>query len=307
MADAFTTAVGTPTLGEYIAQLYSQELIRYLYPNTVFGQIANTDYQSMVKKYGDKVIMRLYPEGVFNDYVPGMDIDYDEPDPDTIEMEIDHGKYWAMFNDLVQMFQSDIDYPSKWAAHFGRKLQIEVDKDLLYNVYADVHASNTGLTAGAISGSVNLGVSGTPLAVTTSSIAELITNMALVLDEQNVPDEDRWLVVPSWFIQKMKNSDLKAVWVTGDDKSPLRSGKAGDVDRFKIMRSNNLYYGASGGHTAFEIIFGHPLALTFATQLAATEQVTFQNKFGKAIRSLIVYGYKVVKSEAIGHAHVYAA
>ena len=50
---------------------------------------------------------------------------------------------------------------------------------------------------------------------------------------------------------------------------------------------------------------GHKTAITFASQIAKVESLQNPNDFGTLVRGLNVYGYKVIKPEALALA-VYA-
>ena len=52
------------------------------------------------------------------------------------------------------------------------------------------------------------------------------------------------------------------------------------------------------------LIAGHKSALTFASQINRMETVRNQNDFGDYIRSLNIYGYRVVKPESMALAIV---
>ena len=78
----------------------------------------------------------------------------------------------------------------------------------------------------------------------------------------------------------------------------MRNGKVGTIDRFTVYQSNNVY----NDGTDDVALFGHPTALTFASQMAKVDTLRNQNYFGSLVRGLQVYGYKVVKPEAIGYA-----
>jgi hypothetical protein len=57
-----------------------------------------------------------------------------------------------------------------------------------------------------------------------------------------------------------------------------------------------------GGNTATNMVFGHKMALTFAAQLTESEgPLRHPDYFGNFYRGLNVYGYKVIKPEALGH------
>ena len=93
----------------------------------------------------------------------------------------------------------------------------------------------------------------------------------------------------------IKQSDLKDASITGDSQSPLRNGRLGMIDRFTVYVSNNLF--KSGAE--FSCIAGHKMGFTFASQMTNMETIRSETTFGNIIRGLQVYGYKVVKPEAL--------
>jgi hypothetical protein len=186
-------------------------------------------------------------------------------------------------------------------------MKVEIDRTVLQNVYADAHASNKGATAGLKSSNVNLGVTGTPLALSKSNVIEVITQCGQVLDEQNVPDEDRYIVFPAWACQRIKNSDLKDASIMGDAHSLLRNGRLGMVDRFTIYMSNNIGSVADGSDTCWNSIFGQKEGITFASTMTESDIMKSQKFFGFLYRGLQVFDFKAIKPEALGHLYVKAA
>ena len=303
----FPVAAGHPDLsGNYIPTLYAAKLVVEFYITTVLNAITNTDYEGMIKNYGDKVTIRGLPTIDGFPYVKGMDIPYGKPvPPAVVELLIDQGWGWSFPINIVDVKQSDIDFVSKWAIHASETASIHIDNDVLANIYGSAHPSNAGATAGAKSASFNLGVAGTPLAITKVNIPDVIVDCMTVLDEQSCPQQGRWIVLPAWACGLIKKSDLKDASLTGDGTSIMRNGRIGMIDRAEVFMSNNLTTNASGGHTATEAIFGTKLATTFATQITEKEIVPNPKDYGQLMRMLQVYGYKVVKPEALGHLHVY--
>ena len=304
----YPVAAGTADLsGTYIPTLYASKMLVALYATLTVAAITNTDYEALVKQEGgDKVIVRLLPDIVIRNYVKGQGLTYESPAPSTVEFLLDKGKYWAVRVNLVDVKQSDIDYVSKWSVHAGKQMAQAIDIDVLSGIYGSVHANNKGLTAGLKSAGYNLGVAGTPLAVTKVNILDTLVDCGSVLDEQNVAQDDRFIVLPSWMCGLIKKSDLKDASLTGDSTSVMRNGRLGMIDRFEVFNSNNLTTTSSGGHTATECIFGTKMATTFATQVDEKEIFKDPNDFGDKLRALQVYGYKVVKSAALGHLHCYS-
>ncbi|MCK4871022.1 MAG: hypothetical protein KAS93_07935 [Gammaproteobacteria bacterium] len=251
---------------------------------------------------GDTVEIRTTPTITIFDYTKGMVLPTQNPEPSVLELAIDKGKGWNFIADDVDKFQSDYDFIEDWTRDASEQMKIEIDTDILGAIYADAHASNAGATAGLKTSSINLGVSGAPITLTKSNILEFIVDMGTVLDEQSVPQSDRWLILPPKHIALIKKSDLKDASLAGDGTSILRNGRVGMIDRFMIYNSNLLATTTDGG-TVTNIIAGHKSGLTFASQLLENESLRAESTFGTIFRGLQVFGYKVVKPESIVHGY----
>jgi hypothetical protein len=294
------TAAGIPQLSnDYIPPIYTSTWLIEFYARTVIGAIANTNWEGEVKEQGDKVIIRATGDITIVDHEKGQELNYETPDPTPTEFNVDKGLAWAFAANLIDERQSDMPFVQRWSAHAAEKMKIKCDTNILADVFTDAHAKNKGTTAGAISGDINLGATSSPIALTKSNIIDHIVNMGTVLDEQNVPEEDRWIVLPARFVAMIKQSDLKDASLSGDAVSIARNGRVGMVDRFNIYLSNLLNKVAAD--SAYDCMFGHPEGLTFAAQIIHQESLMNPKTFGKIYRGLKVYGYKGVKPEALGH------
>lgn len=277
--------------------IWSGKLLVKFYEATVLGEIANTEYEGEIANQGDKVIIRTTPTITIRDYSKGGTLQTERPEPDTVELTIDKGKYWQLVADDVDKFQSDYNYIDDWTRDASEQLKITIDTQVLGTIYADADAANAGNTAGAVSASYDLGSNGTPFVLDKTNILDYIVNLGSVLDEQNAPESDRWLVLPVWACGMIKKSDLKDASLSGDATSIMRNGRIGMIDRFTIYRSNLL--NSAGGNT--DIVAGHKSGLTFASQMLNSETLRAESTFGTLVRGLQVYGYKVIKPEAIAH------
>ena len=305
---AFPVASGVPShSGNYTPTIFSKKMLVKFYRATVFGAIANTDYEGEIKDQGDTVEIRTLPDITISDYVKGAGTgDAQNLAPSTVTLLIDKGKKYNVNIFDVDRVQSDLAFQEKWSGEAGEQLKIAVDSDILTNMVGDAAAANKGATAGAVSGSVNLGASGAPVIITKDNVVDYLVNMGLVMDEQNIPETDRWAVLPAWMCARIKTSDLKDASLTGDGKSILRNGRIGMIDRFEIFSSNNLYSVTDGTAAvkSFYPFAGHKSALTFASQLLKNETLKNPSDFGDIMRGLQVYGYKVIKSEALVEGYV---
>jgi len=105
------------------------------------------------------------------------------------------------------------------------------------------------------------------------------------------------VVIPAKMAGFIKKSDLKDASLTGDAQSVLRNGRLGMIDRFTIYMSHNLPV-TSG---KFDILAGHKMGFTFASQMTEMETIRSESTFGNIIRGLQVYGFQTVKPEALAH------
>lgn len=298
MAFPVNTGGGVPSLsGTFIPSIWSTKLVTKFYLNTIYGEIANTEYEGEIQNHGDEVKIRTRPDITVRDYVKGQGLTYENPTAPIVNLLIDQGHYFAFNLYDVDKRQSDIKLMNEWGDDGSEQLKIKVDANILGSVYASAAAENAGATAGAISGDINLGTAGSPLTLTKANIVDQIVDYGVVLDEQNIPESDRYLVLPAKACARIKTSELKDASLTGDGKSTLRNGKIGMIDRFTIYSSNNLNV-TSG---AYDIIFGHKSALTFAGQISMMETLKNPSDFGDLARSLFVYGFEVIKPESMGH------
>lgn len=305
--------------GAFIPTVWSAKLNAKFYKASVYGEIANTDWQGEISGMGDKVVINTAPTITVSPYTAGTNLTYQVPTPDTVELLIDKGFYFAFQINDVLAYQAKPDLMDMFAADAAEQMRIKIDSTILYNTFTQAAAANKGATAGAQSGSYNLGTDASPITLTATNVVQKVLELASVLDEQNVPDSDRWLIIDPATRALLFQSDLAKVYATGDDTSPVRNGKIGMIDRFTVYVSNNLPKGTAGTATPWvsgdgsensvttsgtvakrkAIIAGHKSALTFASQVTKMETVRNPNDFGDYIRSLNVFGYKVVRPEAM--------
>jgi len=297
---AINAAAGTPQYsGNFIPEIWSGKLLVKFYAATVLAAISNTDYEGEIKEKGDKVIIRQTPTIEIRDYEKGQSLTIQRPNVDPLEMEIDKAKYFNCICDDVDKVQSDIKLMDDWSRDASQQMKITVDTGALAVIYGQAHASNAGAAAGAISGGFNLGAALAPRVLTSVNILEAIIDCGTVLDEQNVPEESRWIVIPAWMAGMIKKSDLKDASLTGDGTSILRNGRLGGIDRFTLYSSNLLARVVEGAFTCYHVIAGQRHGVSFAAQMTQMQSIISEQTFGTLIRGLNVYGHKVLKSEAV--------
>lgn len=300
--------------GTFIPTIWSGKLNVKFYATTVFGEIANTSYEGDIKSLGDKVIVNNIPSITIKDYTVGSTLAYEVPAPETVELLIDKANYFGVNVSDVLEYQSQPRLMDMFTSDASKQMSIKVDRDVLLATFDQGASTNKGATAGKLSGAYNLGTDLAPVAVTKDNVIELITALASTLDEQNVPDTDRWLVIDPKMRNILMASDLRQAYLTGDSQSVIRNGKIGSIDRFTIYVSNHLPkaladedFDGQAQASALKrtaIMAGHKTAITFASQISKVESLPNPNDFGTLVRGLNVYGAKVIKPDALALALV---
>ncbi len=293
-------AGGTPQYsGTFVPEIWSGRILVKFYANTVIPAISNRDYEGEIKDKNDKVIIRTGPDMVIRKYSKGQNLIIDRPEAPNVELEINKAYYFNAICDDIDKYQSDLNLLDIWSADAGQQMKIEVDTEFLASVYADAHADNKGSSAGAKSGDIDLGVTGSPVTVTKVSILDLIVDCDTVLDEQNVPEENRWFVIPPWMRGMIMKSDLKDASLTGDGQSILRNGRIGRIGNFTLYVSNLLTSVTDSSNKCWHAMAGQKNAISFAAQMVKMETLRPESTFGTLIRGLNVLGYKTLKEEAL--------
>jgi hypothetical protein len=311
--------------GSFIPTLWSGKLLAKFYQNTILSEITNTDYEGELKNQGDTVRIRLAPSINIRDYEAGMNLNYEVPTPIFQDMQVNKGKYFGVQVNDVLAYQADMDLMNMFTEDAAKQLKIAVENEVFFNnfVTEGPAAANEGSLAGLISQSYDLGSDIAPINQSTpENVLNAILRMSSALDEQNVPEDGRFLVITPFDRHLLMQSNIAQAYFTGDQSSTIRTGKIGMLDRFTVYVSNLLPRGEAGkalvagldatsagatlanAKTRRLMVAGTKHASSFAMTIDKTEPLRNQTDFGDIVRGLAVYGRKVVKPEALVIAQV---
>jgi hypothetical protein len=299
--------------GTFIPSVWSSKLNVKFYAATTFGDVSNTNWEGDIKSMGDKVVINNIPSITINTYSVGTALTYEVPAPNTIELQVDKGYYFGVNVSDVLEYQAQPNLMDMFTTDAANQMKIQVDRECLQAVVTGCDAANVGATAGKISGSYSFGTDLAPITLTASAgagnILQTITAMASALDEQNVPESDRFLILTPVERNMLMSSNLAQAQFMGDATSIVRNGKIGRIDRFDVYVSNLLpkaaagqdYFGVALGSALkrHAMYAGHKSAWTFASQINKVESIPNPSDFGQLVRGLVIYGRKVVKPEGV--------
>lgn len=159
---------------------------------------------------------------------------------------------------------------------------IEDDKD-------DVTSAYTGgaITAGA----TYVIQAATAVAITKTNILAKILELKGILDKAGVPDDNRWLAIPSEGEIVLLQGDGIKISVPDVYQELVKAGFLTELAGFKIYRANQT---AGDNTNGYHCLAGSPMWLTFADGLAeGPEELRLESDFASGFRELRVYGAKV--------------
>lgn len=270
----------------------------------VFGQpqVANRDYEGLIRQQGDTVHVTTIEDPTVRDYVKGQDITIDELNDSQNSLIIDQSKYFAFGVNDVDEVQAAGNFESPALTGAGYKLRDAADR----YVASLFIAPATGASAGGPIADNRLGaltvLDDAPDRVGAGQVSayKVLVKLREKLDAQSVPTVGRYVVVSPEFVSALlmdkRYTDLSASGST----TALLNGQVGRGSGFEVLVSNNLP--KSGGATT--IVAGVPGALTYADQILNTEAIRDPKQFRDIVRGLNVYGAKIFRREGVASATI---
>lgn len=271
-------------ISTFIPTIWEARLLAHLDKVLVYGNLVNRDYEGDISSFGDTVKINQIQDITIQDYQRDGNITYNQVDGTPTELHIDQQKYFAFKVDDVDAAQANVNLVDSAMQRAAYRLRDTVDQHLA------AHHSKAGIVEG-------LGSDDKPVALTTPAKAyEALVDMKGALDDENVPSEGRWTVVPSWFYGLMLKDDRFVAAGTNKTDAVLGNGFIGQAAGFNIYQSNNV---PNVGKTKYKILGGTNAAISFAQQILKTEALRLDDTFADAIRGLHVYGSVVVQPKAL--------
>ena len=261
-----------------IPRIWSDLTVEKLQNALVFGGLANTGYEGEITGYGDSVTISTVGHPTVSDYT-GADFTWEDVDAAARVLKIDKAKY-------ATQLLGDVE-----AAQIKPKIVNQITQNLAYSLADSVDADVAKLytDAGIVDGST-----GTVTEVDSSDVLEYVFNIGTKMNENNVPSQGRVLVVPPWFVEKMQ---LAKVTLDTDNSAALATGFVGSFGGFQIYWSNNVANSGTSWWAPMAFRAGDGIAL--AQQLVSMETTRTEKNFKTGVKSLVVYGCKVIRPEAV--------
>lgn len=274
-------------------ELWSAELNYTLKKALVADSLVNRNWQGQIRQMGDTVHI-LEPGSVTsNAYTAYSDITFEQPSPTDRQLVITEANYTAVDVDDIDAVQANVSLIQAHSQEAAYSLGNSQD--------AFVFKSFGAAQSGVASDQAN------PVTLSRTNIYPRFVDAAFVLDTKNVRSQGRWAAVSPAEMALMRqaaefvpNVDSAAtpLWAGGGTSASagvVATGMIGQMAGFSVYVTNNLTTNSG----VKKILFGTTQAITFASQVAKTEAVRRESRFADAVKSLVVYGKKEVRPDAL--------
>jgi hypothetical protein len=298
----FANSVAGQTNSYFLPAIYSKKVLNFFRKASVAEAITNTDYEGEISAFGDSVRIIKEPVISVSSYTRGSNTTATKLTDEEVNLVVDTANAFKFIVDDIETSMSHVNFKEVAASSAAYALRDAFDAAVIAAGFAGVSASSpdhtlgtdsaTHLGAGVYDGSGAVGLDVTdPL--------DLLARMAKLLDEQNVPEEGRWIVAPPSFYEQLSQSGSKLLSVDFNaGQGSIRNGlvTSGKLRGFSMYKSNNV---ATPSNADGKLLAGHMSAICTAQTITSTEVIRDPDSFGDICRGLHVFGAKVLRDEAL--------
>ena len=270
----------------FVPEIWSATLLSSLKASLVFGGpgVANRNYEGNINPGATVKINAVAAPSIATYTANSTTISPAVLATTSQSLVIDQSKYFAFAID-------DIDYRQ---AQDGGALMVEAANE---SAYALADVADAYLAAQAYAGT-DAGNITAATAVTTSALAvSALIVMMTQLNDNNVPSQGRYVIVPPWFYALLVTSDsFVDVSKSGSDES-LRNGQVGRAFGFDVLVSSNTVSADSATDNVLQA--GYSGAFTYAESIMEVEAYRPESAFSDALKGLHVYGAVATRGTAL--------
>lgn len=291
---------GNLPIGNWDKTVYSNEMIDFFRRVSVADEVTNNKYSGEISGGGSSVVILKEPELTVSDYARGLDVVAQDINDEALTLTIDQLKYVAFAIDDVEKRIAHVDWFNKLITQSAYALRNDYDANIL-DYMGDNGTTNS--TLGTDASPKTIGFDGAD----DYSPVDFLAAGARILNENDIPFEDRFVVLTPAFVEYLYKEDSKLieVSVTGDKESEIRMSKQPTnklIHGFKVYMSNNLP--VSSSNSRVRVLFGHKSSTATANALTKAEELRNPKSFGDIYRSLFVFGRKLIRPEGLFTGHV---
>lgn len=270
----------------FVPEIWSARTAMHLDNALIYAQagVVNRDYEGEIRAAGDTVRINQIGNVTVKSYTKNTDM----ADPESLTgtqamLTVDQADYFNMQVDDIDQVQANLS------------LVDQATQRAAYAMASEMDAYVAGLMTGAVPSSNTIGSASSPKTDlgTASNAYKYLVDLGTLLDEQNVPKQGRFVIVPPWLVGVMRKDSTFLVATEGN---VAINGAIGRAAGFNILESNNV---PNTSNAKFKMVAGVLLATSVASQITQVESYRLEKRFADGVKGLQVYGGKVIYPNAL--------
>jgi hypothetical protein len=326
---ASTTNFGgnSPT-GAFSPTIFSKRVLTFFRTASVVEGITNNDYFGELASYGESVKIILEPVVSVTAYTRGATVTPEALADNEKTITLDKANKFSFQVDDIEVKLSHVNWESLATGSATYALKNSYDKEVLEFMATGSQDANI------INGGTHATAQGTSVAITLgfgtneTDPLNLLSLLALKLDEAEVPEEGRYVVISPRFMELLARTDSKLLSTDyNQGEGGLKNGLVmnGKLRGFSIYKTNNapkyttdttpaapdasdddaiISGGSDEGTVGDVIIAGHMSAVATVSCIDKLENIRSETSFADIVRGLHVYGRAIIREESLATAYV---
>lgn len=293
------------SLQNFTPQIWSLKVVERINQINVMLPLVNRDWEGEISQAGDTVYVRTYGDVVTGSYVRGQPISYNNLAPTKETLTVNQSKYAAIEVDDLDAAQNDLNALQGYTGRLGVSFSNTIEA-FLQGFYSSANSANV------------VNNSGSAITLSTSNTYSTIVGAGLALDNQNLPQYGRWMMVSPTMKSFLVKDSTYFVRATDLGDEIVTSGlipdpnEGGEQMRAPTAREASTlgFVGKAGGFDLWMttasfadangryLMFGQDRPISFASQLHTMEALRLETTFATAVRGLMLYGGQVFAENA---------
>ena len=246
----FGNSVAGQTNSFFLPKVYSKQVLNFFRKSSVAEAITNTDYAGEISGYGDTVRIIKEPVITVYQYERGADITKTALTDQEVSLVVDTANAFKFIVDDIETNMSHVNFRDVATSSAAYALRDAFDEGVIATMFAGVSAATpnhilgsddaTDLAAGTFDGTGNLDIG---FGSSEHDPIDVLSRMARLLDEQNIPEEGRWFLASPEFYEILVQSSSKLLSVDYNaGQGSIRNGlvSSGKLRGFDMYKTNNI-------------------------------------------------------------------
>ena len=275
----------------FVPAIWDAQVIRTLEDNLIARQICKAVPKIRAKGAGDTVYFNSLGDPTISEYTGS--ISYENLVSSQIALLIDQQNKYAFTITDVEAQMANVDLKGSQAQRAAYGLKKAVDTFIFGSATAPaVEDAGHTLTADT--------------SLDSATVLSVISAFGRTLEEQNVMENDKWIILPPWIKEKLILAGVKFSINEGiNGQGGMSWAKYLDMDLFI---SNNLYNSGSAVAPVTTVVGGSYNSIVYDDVLLESRSMPLESAFETGVSGLHVFGAKVVKpNELVKRVCTYSA